>query len=69
MNLTEGLYTALTNVNFDAGDLINMGLKAGEANIKVMKLLKQAHIDHYGEPEPAEVSRSSTRSWNISYRS
>ncbi|MDD3409038.1 MAG: hydroxylamine reductase, partial [Methanobacteriaceae archaeon] len=53
--LTEGLYTALTNVNFDAGDLINMGLKAGEANIKVMKLLKQAHIDHYGEPEPAEV--------------
>lgn len=53
--LTEGLYTTLTNVNFDAGDLINMGLKAGEANIKVMKLLKQAHIDHYGEPEPAEV--------------
>ena len=53
--LTEGLYTTLTNVNFDAQNLIDMGLKAGEANVKVMKLLKDAHIEHYGEPEPAEV--------------
>ena len=53
--LTKGLYSTLTNVNFDAEDLINLGLEAGEANVKVMKMLKQAHIDHYGEPEPAEV--------------
>ncbi len=53
--LTEGLYTTLTNVNFDVDDLIQMGLKAGEANVKVMRLLKEAHIENYGEPTPTEV--------------
>lgn len=53
--LTKGLYSTLTNVNFDTQDLINLGLEAGEANIKVMKMLKEAHIANYGEPEPAEV--------------
>lgn len=53
--LTTGLYTTLTNVNFDAEDLIDLGLKAGEVNIKVMKLLKEAHIKNYGEPVPVEV--------------
>jgi len=53
--LTKGMYTTLTNVNFDISDLINLGLEAGEVNIKVMKMLKDAHIEHYGEPEPATV--------------
>lgn len=53
--LTKGLYTTLTNVNFDANDLVNLAVEAGEANIKVMKMLKQAHIDAFGEPVPAEV--------------
>ena len=53
--LTEGLYTTLTNVNFATQDLINMGRKAGEANVKVMKLLKEAHNEKYGEPTPTEV--------------
>ena len=39
--LTKGLYSTLTNVNFDAGDLIQLGLDAGEANLKVMKILKE----------------------------
>lgn len=41
--LTKGLYSTLTNVNFDAEDLINLGLEAGEANVKVMKMLNK-HI-------------------------
>lgn len=53
--LTKGLYSTLTNVNFDAEDLINLGIEAGEANIKVMKLLKEANIAAFGEPEPVEV--------------
>lgn len=53
--LTKGLYSTLTNVNFDPIDLINLGLEAGEANIKVMKMLKDAHIEQYGEPEPTVV--------------
>jgi hydroxylamine reductase len=54
--LTEGLYTTLTNVNFDINDLISKGLKAGEMNLKVMKMLKEAHIENFGEPEPVEVN-------------
>ncbi|RBQ23924.1 Hydroxylamine reductase [Candidatus Methanobinarius endosymbioticus] len=53
--LTKALYTTLTNVNFDIEDLINLGLEAGEANIKVMKMLKKSHIDTFGEPEPIDV--------------
>ncbi|MCF0225817.1 MAG: hydroxylamine reductase [Methanobrevibacter sp.] len=53
--LTKGLYTTLTNVNFDPVDLINLGIESGEINIKVMKLLKQANIANFGEPEPVEV--------------
>lgn len=53
--LTKGLYSTLTNVNFDQEDLINLGIEAGEANIKVMKMLKEANIAAFGEPEPVEV--------------
>jgi hypothetical protein len=42
--LTKGLYSTLTNVNFDAEDLINLGLEAGEANVKVMKREKEKFI-------------------------
>lgn len=53
--LAKGLYTTLTNVNFDVPSLIQAGLDAGEANIKVMELLKKAHIESFGEPVPATV--------------
>ncbi|MGN1363150.1 MAG: hydroxylamine reductase [Methanobrevibacter sp.] len=53
--LTKGMYSTLTNVNFDVGDLIQLGLDAGEASVKVMRLLKNAHIEAYGEPTPVEV--------------
>ena len=53
--LTKGLYSTLTNVNFDVADLIQLGLDSGEANFKVMKMLKEAHIKNFGEPVPAEV--------------
>lgn len=53
--LTKGLYTTLTNVNFDIEDLVKLALDAGEASVKVMRLLKNAHIDAYGEPTPTEV--------------
>jgi hydroxylamine reductase len=53
--LTKGMYTTLTNVNFDMEDLINLGLESGEKNIKVMQMLKKAHIETYGEPKPTVV--------------
>ena len=59
--LTKGLYTTLTNVNFDGEDLVKLALESGEANVKVMKMLKEAHIANYGEPTPQEVEVGSRR--------
>ena len=53
--VTKGMYTTLTNVNFDTNDLVQLGLDAGEASVKVMRLLKNAHIEAYGEPTPVEA--------------
>lgn len=54
--LTKGLYSTLTNVNFDVENLIQLGIEAGETNIKVMKMLKEANISAFGEPTPVEVN-------------
>jgi hydroxylamine reductase len=53
--LGKGLYSTLTNVNFDGDDFVKLALEAGQMNYKVMKLLKKAHIETYGEPTPVEV--------------
>lgn len=53
--LGKGLYTTLTNVNFDGENLVKLALEAGMMNYKVMQLLKKAHIETYGEPTPTEV--------------
>jgi hydroxylamine reductase len=53
--LAEGYYTTLTNVNFDSQRFVNYALEAGRMNLKVMQLLKKAHIENYGEPEPTVV--------------
>ncbi len=53
--LEYAMFVTLTNVHFDEEDLFNLALKAGEINIKVMKLLKKAHIETFGEPTPVEV--------------
>lgn len=53
--LSKGLYSTLTNVNFDPESYVQLALEAGMMNLRVMKLLKKAHIETYGEPVPAEV--------------
>lgn len=63
--LADGLYSSLTNVNFDAGDFIGLALKAGEMNLKVMKMLKEAHIEAFGEPTPAEVPTGARKDHGI----
>jgi hydroxylamine reductase len=59
--LTKGLYTTLTNVNFDSEDLLQLALEAGKVNVEVMRMLKSAHINHYGEPTPVEVEVGSKK--------
>lgn len=51
----EGLFTTLTNVNFDLNRHIELVLKAGEINLKVMELLDRANTERFGVPEPTRV--------------
>lgn len=37
-------------------DLLDLALKCGEMNLKIMELLDDAHTSHFGHPEPTEVS-------------
>ena len=53
--LERAFYSTFTNVNFDPENFIELALEAGRMNLKAMKMLKKAHIDRYGEPEPTEV--------------
>lgn len=51
----EGLFATLTNVNFDPESHVELLLKAGEINYKVMELLDRAHVERFGTPEPTQV--------------
>lgn len=52
----EALFSTVTNVDFDAGRFVNLVLKCGEMNLKVMKLLDEAHTKRFGNPVPTEVT-------------
>ncbi|MBU1614595.1 hydroxylamine reductase [bacterium] len=54
--LHEGLFSTLTNVDFDPGRFIALNLKAGQMCYQVMELLDKAHTEKFGLPEPTEVS-------------
>ncbi len=53
--LARAFYATFTNVNFDPEDIVRLAIEAGEMNVRTMQLLKTAHIETYGEPEPTEV--------------
>ena len=53
--IPEALYATLTNSNFDLDYFVGMNLRAGGMALRAMKMLKQAHFDHYGVPAPAQV--------------
>ena len=53
--LVDALYSTLTNVNFDADRFVKLALDIGRVNVETMRLLKKAHIETYGEPQPVEV--------------
>jgi hydroxylamine reductase len=42
-------------VNFDVGDFVNLAIESGEMAVRTMRLLKRAHIETYGDPEPTSV--------------
>jgi hydroxylamine reductase len=63
--LERVFYATFTQVNFDPEDLVRMAVEAGQMNIRTMRLLKKAHIETYGEPEPTEVQTGTVRGRGI----
>jgi len=51
----EALFATLTNVDFDLNRYVELVLKAGEMNLRVMELLNNANTSTFGNPRPAEV--------------
>jgi hydroxylamine reductase len=51
----EGLYSTLTNVDFDLNHMVALNLKAGAMTLKAMEMLKKAHAEHFGEMVPVQV--------------
>jgi len=63
--LERVFYSTFTNVNFDAEEFVRLATEAGEMNLKTMRLLKKAHIETYGEPEPTEVQTGTVKGREI----
>ncbi|MDD4601781.1 Hydroxylamine reductase [bioreactor metagenome] len=55
----DALFFTLTNVNFSLDRHLEMVLKCGEINLRVMELLDNAIITRYGSPAPAQVATGS----------
>lgn len=51
----KALFKTVTNVSFDIDDYLEMVLKCGHINLKVMELLDKAHTERFGNPVPVEV--------------
>lgn len=51
----EALFKTITNVSFDLKQYVDIVLKCGQMNIKVMKLLDKVHTSHFDNPVPTEV--------------
>lgn len=61
----DALFFTLTNVNFDLQRHIEMVLKCGEMNLRVMELLDKAHIERFGQPTPAKVFTGTKKGYGI----
>ncbi|HUV63565.1 MAG TPA: hydroxylamine reductase [Sedimentisphaerales bacterium] len=51
----EAMFATLTNVDFDLNRHLELVLKAGEMNLRVMEMLDKAHTSTFGNPTPATV--------------
>ncbi len=56
--MAESLYFTLTNVNFNFDDHIKQLMKVGEAGVKMMGILSDAHTKTFGIPTPVKVTQN-----------
>ncbi|MEI4615783.1 hydroxylamine reductase [Bacillus cereus] len=54
----EALYMTLTNSNFNEQEHIDMAMKVGKSALRVMELLDEAHTNHFGVPEPVQITQN-----------
>jgi hydroxylamine reductase len=54
----EALYMTLTNSNFNVQEHIEMAMKVGQAAVRIMDVLDQAHTSRLGIPNPIRVSQN-----------
>lgn len=53
----EAMFATLTNVDFDLDRYLELVLKAGEMNLRVMEMLNNANTSRFGNPTPVTVAR------------
>ncbi len=53
----EAMFSTLTNVDFDLNRYLELVLKAGEMNLRIMETLNNAHTSKFGNPTPVTVAR------------
>ncbi|PFR74948.1 hydroxylamine reductase [Bacillus cereus] len=54
----EALYMTLTNSNFNEQEHIDTAMKVGKSALRVMELLDEAHTNHFGVPEPVQITQN-----------
>ncbi|MHB0802398.1 hydroxylamine reductase [Bacillus thuringiensis] len=54
----EALYMTLTNSNFNEQEHIDMAMNVGKSALRVMELLDEAHTNHFGVPEPVQITQN-----------
>lgn len=54
----EALYLTLTNSNFNVQEHLDMAMKVGNAAVRIMDVLDQAHTTHFGIPQPVTVPQN-----------
>ena len=47
---------ALNNVSLSIDSLVELAMRCGKTNIRVMEILDEAHTSHFGHPQPTPVS-------------
>lgn len=56
--IADTLYFTLTNSNFNFDEHIKQLLKVGEAGVKIMNILSQAHTNAFGIPSPVKITQN-----------
>jgi hydroxylamine reductase len=56
--IAEALYMTLTNSNFNVQEHIAMAMQVGQAAVRMMEVLDEAHTSRLGIPQPIRVSQN-----------